>query len=83
MTITVRLPQKLETRLRARLNGSAKLSAYVRDAIAEKLEREPAATPSAWDLGKHLFGRHGSGRRDLSTRRKALLDEALRVKHRR
>jgi hypothetical protein len=83
MTITVRLPQKLETRLRARLNGPARLSAYVRDAIAEKLEREPAAAPSAYDLGKHLFGKHASGRRDLSTRRKALLDEVLRVKHRR
>lgn len=84
MTITIRLPPKLETHLRARLEKrGARLSAFVRDAIAEKLDREPAATPSAYDLGKDLFGRHGSGRCDRSRRRKAILDEMLRAKHRR
>jgi Arc/MetJ-type ribon-helix-helix transcriptional regulator len=84
MTITIRLPQKLEAELRARLDTlGVGLSDFVRDAIAEKLEREPAQRPSAYHLGKELFGRHGSGRNDLSTRRKALLDEMLRAKHRR
>jgi hypothetical protein len=84
MTITIRLPKKLEADLRAQLDThGARLSDFVRDAIAEKLERGPAKKPSAYDLGKHLFGKHGSGRDDLSSNRKAILDEILRAKHRR
>jgi RHH-type rel operon transcriptional repressor/antitoxin RelB len=84
MTITIRLPMKLEKDLRTRLDRKGgRLSDFVRDAIAEKLEREPAHTPSAYDLGKDLFGRYGSGRRDLSRNRKAILNEMLRVKHHR
>jgi hypothetical protein len=55
----------------------------VRDAIAEKLEREPVAKRSAYEVGKRLFGKHASGRDDLSTNRKALLNEILRAKHHR
>jgi Arc/MetJ-type ribon-helix-helix transcriptional regulator len=84
MTITIRLPEQLEAQLRARLERrGAGLSDFVRDAIAEKLEREPAQNPSAYDLGKDLFGRHGSGRSDLSTNRKTILGEMLRAKHHR
>jgi len=84
MTITIRLPTKLEADLRTRLGTRrTRLSDFVRDAIAEKLEREPTGQPSAYDLGKHLFGKHGSGRHDLSSARKAILNEVLRVKHRR
>lgn len=84
MTITVRLPDELEADLRARLDArGVGLSDFVRDAIAEKLEREPAEESSAYELGKHLFGKHGSGRDDLSTNRKAILSDILRAKHRR
>lgn len=84
MTITIRLPEKLEADLRARLDAQGVgVSDFVREAIAEKLEREPAKKPSAYDLGKHLFGKHGSGRDDLSTNRKTILGETLRAKHRR
>jgi hypothetical protein len=83
MTITIRLPMKLEADLRARLGTQGGLSVFVRDAIAEKLEREPAEKPFPYDLGKHLFGKHGSGRHDLSSNRKAILNEILRAKHRR
>jgi RHH-type transcriptional regulator, rel operon repressor / antitoxin RelB len=84
MTITIRLPAKLETDLRTRLSARrARLSDFVRDAIAEKLEREAADRPSAYDLGKNLFGRYGSGRDNLSTNRKAILEEVLGAKHRR
>ncbi|HEY7299687.1 MAG TPA: hypothetical protein VH684_17400 [Xanthobacteraceae bacterium] len=84
MTITIRLPMQLEADLRARLDRQGiGLSDFVREAIAEKLEREPARTRTAYDLGKDLFGKHGSGRRDLSSNRKALVDEILRAKHRR
>ena len=84
MTITIRLPENLEADLRARLEQrSVALSDFVRDAIAEKLQREPERPPSAYDLGKDLFGKHGSGRSNLSTSRKAVLSELLRAKHRR
>ncbi len=84
MTITIRLPTKLETALRARLEGRrVALSDFVRDAIAEKLQREPEQAPSAYELGKGLFGKYGSGRKDLSANRKAVLSELLDAKHRR
>jgi Arc/MetJ-type ribon-helix-helix transcriptional regulator len=84
MTITIRLPEKLEADLRARLDAQGVgVSDFVREAIVEKLEREPAKKPTAYDLGKDLFGKHGSGRDDLSTNRKAILGEILRAKHRR
>jgi len=84
MTITIRLPAKLEADLRTRLGAHrAKLSDFVRDAIAEKLEREPIKPTSPYDLGKDIFGKHGSGQPDLSTNRKSILNEALRAKHRR
>jgi hypothetical protein len=84
MTITIRLPTKLEKDLRTRLDRrGVRVSDFVRDAIAEKLEREPARAPSAYDLGKDLFGRYGSGRRELSSNRKSILNEILRAKHHR
>src|SRR5215831_4210522 len=84
MTITIRLPMKLESDLRAHLDREGvPLSDFVRDAIAEKLGREPARRMSAYDGGKQLFGKYGSGRDDLSTNRKAILNEILRAKHRR
>jgi Arc/MetJ-type ribon-helix-helix transcriptional regulator len=84
MTITIRLSEKLEADLRARIEmQGVGLSDFVRDAIAEKLERETTEKLSPYELGKDLFGRHGSGRNDLSSGRKAILNEVLRGKHRR
>jgi hypothetical protein len=84
MTITIRLPAKLEIDLRTRLGARrTRLSDFVRDAIAEKLEREATGRPSSYDLGKDLFGRYGSGSDDLSTSRKTILSEVLRAKRRR
>lgn len=51
--------------------------------MTETLEREPAQRPSAYDLGKDVFGKHGSGRDNLSTGRQLILDEFLRAKHHR
>ena len=49
MTITVRLPDDLETKLRRRLKQEGKaLSDFVREAIAEKIGRDAKAKPSAW-----------------------------------
>lgn len=84
MTITVRLPEKLEADLRARLDKlDMGLSEFVRQAIAEKLEREPPESRSAYELGKHLFGKYSSGRSDVSENYEQILREKLRAKHRR
>jgi RHH-type rel operon transcriptional repressor/antitoxin RelB len=84
MTISIRLPLQLEADLKARADAlGVGISDFVRDAIAEKLEREPAAKRSAYEVGKRLFGKHASGRDDLSINRKALLNEILRDKHHR
>jgi hypothetical protein len=84
MRIMIRLPTKLAADPHAHsVARGVQTSDFVRDAIAEKLEREPTGKLSAYDFGKHLFGKHGSGRRDLSSNRKATLNEALRVRHRR
>jgi hypothetical protein len=84
MTITIRLPEKLEAELRTRLDAEdLELSEFVRQAIAEKLDREAAGRSPAFELGKNVFGKHGSGRGNLSTNRKAILAEVLRAKHHR
>jgi Arc/MetJ-type ribon-helix-helix transcriptional regulator len=82
MTITIRLPTKLEAELRHRVDAQGfGLSEFVREAIAEKLDREAGGQRSAYELGKDVFGKHGSGRDDLSTNRKAILGELFRPKH--
>jgi len=83
MTVTVRLDKDTEAKLRRLLEEQGgSLSAYVRAAITEKLERE-AKKPTPYELGKHLFGRYGSGLSDLATNHKKYLRERMRTKHRR
>jgi len=83
MTVTVRLDEETEAKLRRLLeqNGGS-LSAFVRAAIAEKLERE-VKKPTPYELGKHLFGRYGSGLGDLASNHKKHFKEKMRAKHRR
>ena len=89
MTITVPLPDEIEAKLRARLGqDDLVLTEFVRQAITEKLQREPdfvAETdkPSAYELGKHLFGKYSSGRTDVSENTRKYVREAIIAKHRR
>jgi Arc/MetJ-type ribon-helix-helix transcriptional regulator len=83
MTISVRLDEETQEKVRrllAQKGGS--LSAFVRAAILEKLERE-GKKPTPYELGKHLFGRDRSGRSDLSSKGEEILRERFRAKHRR
>jgi hypothetical protein len=81
MPITIRLPHDLEQRLRIRAKAQGvRLSKFVCKAIAEKLERDATGHPTAYDLGKSVFGKYGSGRDDLSSRRKAILTEVLHAR---
>lgn len=84
MTISIRLEKPIEAALRKQIKTQkATLSAFVRDAIIEKIEREKNARPNPYELGKKLFGRFSSNHDDLSTKRKTILKEKLRAKHRR
>lgn len=83
-TITVRLDDETDARLRRRLERDGEsVSEFVRTAIVKRLSETPVReTPyEAWlriagDIG-------GSGETDLSTTYKARIKEKLRAKHRR
>ena len=85
MTITIHLPDQLEGKLRERLDkDDTPLDEFVSQAIAEKLEREPAEDKtSAYERGKHLVGKYSSGRTDLSEKADEIVAEMIRAKHRR
>lgn len=58
------------------------MSAFVRDAISEKLVREEGEA-GPYSIGKPLFGRYSSGDADRSEQRKQIVRERLGEKHRR
>lgn len=77
--ITLRLDQQTELLLKttAEQLGLSK-SDLIRQSILEYLSR--ISPPSAWETGQHLFGKYSSGCGDLSSRRKELVKEKIRVK---
>jgi len=80
MAISLRLNIAVERELDkyARLEGRSK-SELIRSLIADFVGTR-SKRPTSWELGKHLFGRHGSGRSDLSVNRKSILREKLHAK---
>ena len=81
MTLTVKLGAELERALaRSSAERGVPKSAVVKEALAEYLAK---ATVSAYETGKTLFGRHGSGEHDLSVRRRERYAELIDAKHRR
>ena len=80
MTLTVKLDPDLEQALAQRCaeHGVPK-SVVVKRALIEYLAKEPA---SAYEAGKDLFGRHGSGGGDLSVRRRERYAELVDAKRR-
>ena len=84
-SITIKLSADLDATLRKRLESlGTSLSAFVRAAIQEKLEREPPPS-NAYELGKDYFGSIDNGDPDVADRdtRKRMVTEYLRAKHRR
>jgi hypothetical protein len=81
MTLTVRLDEELEGKLRkiASEEGES-LSEFVRKAIEDRLGRT-APKKSAYEAGKHLFGRRGSGKGDLSIRSEEYFAEYVGAKY--
>ncbi len=83
MSVTVRLPLPLERELaRAASRKRVSKSQLIRDCLQAFLNAESDA-PLAWDLGKDLFGKVGSGRSDLSQNRKQIVRDKLNARHRR
>lgn len=79
MTLTVKLDPELEAALERRCaaEGATK-SALVQAALRVYLTQDR----SPYELGKDLFGRHASGRDDLSTRRHELYAQLTDAKRR-
>ncbi len=77
--ITLRLDQQLEQLLNntAENLGLTK-SELIRRSILDYIER--LKPRNAWDAGQDLFGKHASGRSNLSSRRKELVKEKIRAK---
>lgn len=66
MTISLRLNDDLEAALNdAAAASGVSRSEFVRRCLQERLAGD-AATPSAWEIGKHLFGKHHSGQKNLA-----------------
>lgn len=83
-TITIRLDDETDARLKRRLERSGEtLSEFVRAAVVNQLAALPAQE-TAYDAWARLSQDSvGSGEHDRSTTYKARLKEQLRAKHRR
>ena len=81
MTLTVRLDYKVEEALAeyAVGNGISKSEA-VKRGLKLLFESAPQKK-SAYELGKHLFGRHAGGAADLSVNHSKYVKEAIRAKY--
>ena len=80
MTISLRLDDQLKRRLAslAKARGITK-SELIRKCLRDYLA-EPDHQPTAWELGKHLFGCYDSGRGDLSVRAKEVAWERIHAR---
>ena len=77
--ITIRLDKNLEQQVNntAKHLGLSK-SELIRKSIKEYLRK--LQQPSAWEMGKELFGRYSSGQGNLSSDRKELLKSIVKAK---
>ncbi len=77
--ITLRLDPELENDIQnaAKLMGLSK-SELVRRSVSEYINN--LKKPSPWELGENLFGKHSSGKSDLSHNRKGLFKQKVRAK---
>ena len=81
--VSLRLSKQLEQWLAraARLAGVTK-SEFVRQCIEDRKQSDESR-PTAYELGKDLFGKYGSGRGDLARNSEQIVKEIIRDKARR
>ena len=81
MTMTVKLDTLMEQQLRQRSAALGRPAGdIIREALQDWLAQTPDTTPSAFDLGSGLFGRH-AGAPDLAGSRKQAVASAWADKH--
>ena len=84
MTMTVKLDHMFEQMLRERCEALGKTaSAFMREALEAYLELTKPKTASAFDLGKHVFGKYSSIDSTGSSRRRELRGAYLDEKYER
>ena len=80
--VAFRVDDELAMRIKERaVSKDIPVSEFVRRAVEQALAEEPE--PSPYESIKHLIGTYGSGPSDLSSRRKQIIKEKIRAKHRR
>ena len=83
MAISLRLTKAKELALtRAAQRAGVSKSEFVRQCLDEKLGKTEDPRPTAFELGKDLFGKYASGRSDLSERAEEIVREKIHAKHR-
>jgi hypothetical protein len=80
MTISLRLDRQLARRLAsaAAAKGMSK-SEFIRQCLGEYLAGQEQG-PTAWELGRHLFGCYNSGQGDRSVRAKEIARERIHAR---
>jgi hypothetical protein len=84
MAVSVRFDPDVERKLEAAAiaQGVSK-SEYIRRCVAQELDKAPIDRAKlAWELGKDVFGKYGSGRSDGSENDEKILDEMFDAKRR-
>lgn len=81
-TISLRLSEELAKRLEqaAKAEGASK-SEFIRQCLVDRLDGESPARPTAWELGKDLFGCFDSGDGTLSERADEVVRERIHAKY--
>ena len=82
MTLSVRLESDLERQLQAYSTDVGLSKSEIVKQSLEAFFATRVPKKSAYELGKHLFGRYGSGQSDVSQNRRHYLQEAAHEKHR-
>jgi len=81
--ISIRLEQTLEKELAlvSKLNHQTKTDT-IKKALRYYFDTLQTSTPTAYELGEELFGKHGSSDGDLSSTYKQRLKEKINAKNR-
>lgn len=79
--LSVRLPGELEKKVKQLATAEGRTKTEIIRTALEAYVKAKDQAASAYDLGKNLFGRYGSGRRDLSINYKSRVKERIREKH--
>lgn len=83
MVISLRLTGDLEKKLKqAAARAGLTKSAFLRKCLENELTSDQSR-PSAYELGKDLFGKYSSGRSDLSENAEQIVREKIHAKARR